>query len=262
MSRPTPRRPASSSGGPQRPRKIAGQAPVARQAGQDVAPAAKASAAEELPSKSAADKPGASGPSAAPRRNGVLARPKTTRVLIATLVLVTIALVFELAIFAVDALTDEETPRATDDTSVSVPDGRPVVANELAVLDGVEAAAKAAQELFSVDYSKYDEELAKAVVLTTEQYENEYRTTIGDVREEAVAQQVVVSTNVVGQGVVRANRTRLDALVFANQIVQRVRDGEPETVVTPIKMLVTMVHTDQGWLVDNLDTDQQEDNGN
>lgn len=261
MSRPAPRRPASSSGRPQRPRKIAGQGQSGRQAGQDAAPATEA-AAEKPPSKPTAVKVEVSTLSSAPRRNGLLARPKTTRVLIASLVLVTIALVLELAIFAVDALTDEEIPPATDDTSVLVPAGRPVVANELAVLGGVDAAARAAQELFSVDYAKYDEELANAVKLTTERYEKDYRTTIADVREEAVAQKVVVNTSVVGQGIVRANLTRLDALIFANQTVQRVRDGEPETVVTPIKMLVTMVHTDQGWLVDNLDTDQQEDNSN
>ncbi len=121
--------------------------------------------------------------------------------------------------------------------------------------DGVEAAAKAAQELVSVDYSKYDEEVARAVELTTDRYEQDYLKTIGDVKEQGIAQELKVQASVVAQGVVRANRTRLEALVFLNQVVERKRDGEKETVVTPYRVLVTMVNTDHGWLVDRLDTD-------
>ena len=40
------------------------------------------------------------------------------------------------------------------------------------------------------------------------------------------------------------------------------RDGKPETVVTPYKVLVTMVHTDRGWFVDGLDTDGTRDKTN
>ena len=70
------------------------------------------------------------------------------------------------------------------------------------------------------------------------------------------------TATVVAQGVVRANRTQLQALVFLNQIVTRVRAGEPETVLTPYKVLVTMVHTDKGWLVSNLETDAPQDKTN
>ena len=76
-------------------------------------------------------------------------------------------------------------------------------------------------------------------------------------KTKAPTKKTVVQANVVAQGVVRANRTRLQALIFLNQVVTRERDGKPETVLTPFKVLVTMVHTDQGWLVDGLDTAAQ-----
>jgi Mce-associated membrane protein len=151
---------------------------------------------------------------------------------------------------------------ARDSAAVTVPSGRPVVASELAVLEGVDAAAKAAQEIVAVDHAKYDAEVEAAAELMTADFEKQYRKTAGDIEERFVAQETVVQVNVVAQGVVRANRTELEALVFLNQVVSRVRDGEPETVVTPFKVLVTMVHTDQGWLVDGLETDEPQDKKN
>ncbi|WP_436700931.1 hypothetical protein, partial [Nocardioides sp. BYT-33-1] len=207
----------------------------------------------------AASDPSADPPADPPaaREPGLLARPRTTRVLIAVLALVTLALVAEFALLLVDRLGDDDEPseRVSDTTGLSVPDGRPVVVPALQWRDGVEAAAKAAQELVSVDYSKYDEEVARAVELTTDRYEQDYLKTIGDVKEQGIAQELKVQASVVAQGVVRANRTRLEALVFLNQVVERKRDGEKETVVTPYRVLVTMVNTDHGWLVDRLDTD-------
>ncbi|MBM0125930.1 hypothetical protein [Pimelobacter simplex] len=275
MSRPTPRKPASSRGQTPRPRRIAGQAgavrPVAdapddaveeaaveeaavEEAAADPvdAPASEAVAPAEQPAADAPEGPGDAGP-------GVLARPRTTRILIAVLALVTLALVAEFVLLAVDRFGDDEDPVRVSDGdgngSLVVPKGRPVVASVLQWRDGVEAAAKAAQELVSVDYGKYDEEVEAAVALTTSRYEEDYLKTIGDVKEQGIAQQLKVQASVVAQGVVRANRTRLEALVFLNQVVERVRDGKKETVVTPYRVLVTMVHTDHGWLVDRLDTD-------
>ncbi len=283
MSRPTPRRPASSRGGTPRPRKIAGQAGPARTeadvtavepdavepdavdpaavAGPEKVRAEKKPVPEKraTPKAASAASAGRSGPSVVlgePERPGVLARPKTTRVLIATLGLVTVALVVQFALLLLDG--DDEPTAAADGgagDALSVPGDRPVVAAQLPVRDGVDAAAKAAQEIVAVDFKKYAEEVDAAADLMTARFEEEYRTTAGDIEEQFVAQETVVQANVVAQGVVRSSRTRLEALVFLNQVVARVRDGKPETVVTPFKVLVTMVHTDQGWFVDDLDTD-------
>ncbi|XBB68760.1 hypothetical protein ABFU82_05430 [Nocardioides sp. WV_118_6] len=273
MSRPTPRRPASSRGQTPRPRKIAGQAPGAgpgRPADADAAVDAEvevddltadapeaADAPEVADGPEAADAPEAAVPPAGPSRPSILARPKTTRVLIATLVLVTVALVAQFVLLAVDNLggDDDGTTGADGATTLTVPKGRPIVAATLQTRDGVEAAAKAAQEIVAVDYKKYAAEVDAAAKLMTARFEKQYRETATDIEEQVVGQQTVVQASVVAQGAVRASRTRLEALVFLNQVVERTREGKKETVVTPFKVLVTMVHTDHGWLVDKLDTD-------
>ena len=250
MSRPTPRRPASSRGVTPRPRRIAGQSS---------APRADAPAEVADPATTADPTPH-DGDRPTGRAGRMLASPRTTRVLIAVLAALAVLLVAQ----GVWWLSSDEPERAVarDGGSVTVPSGLPVVADELAVLDGVEAAAKAAQEIVAVDHKKYDEEVDAAAKLMTADFEEQYRTTAEDIEAEFVAQKSVVQVNVVAQGVVRANRTELEALVFLNQVVERVRDGEPETVVTPFKVLVTMVHTDQGWLVDGLETDTPDQDKN
>lgn len=288
MSRPTPRRPASSRGTAPRPRRLAGQSPVRPEAldsteeptEQPIAePTAAISLAKKVttprsttpttpttpeppttpdPSVRRVDPAGA--PEAGP---GVLARAKTTRVLIATLVVVAVALALQFAVLMVDRFRDDSTSEdGLAQSPISTSAERPVLASAQAVLEGVDAAAKAALEIVSVDYQKYDDEVSTAADLMTDRFATQYRETAADIETELVANQTVVQANVVAQGVVRADLTRLEALVFLNQVVSRVREGEPETVVTPFKVLVTMVHTDQGWLVDDLETDAPRDKTN
>lgn len=281
MSRPTPRRPASSRGSTPRPRKIAGRtgtdAPDATPTEQPIQQAKKQPIEEpaKRPTKQsgtatkvqltkratlAGHTPTVRPPDVHDDRPGVLARQKTTRVLIATLALVALASVAQFAILLVDRISDDDGPtKAAADGALSVPDGRPVVADQIAWLDGVEKAAKAAQEIVAVDYKTYDDEVDKAAELMTSDFERQYRTTAADIEKEFVANKTAVQATVVAQGVRRANRTRLEALIFLNQVVSREREGKPETVVTPYKVLVTMVHTDQGWFVDDLDTDAPKD---
>lgn len=270
MSGSTPRRPASSRGGVQRPRKIAGQRDAARP---DEAPADAPEAGTTPPPKAPAARGGVSlakaagtPPTPEPSRPGVLARQKTTRVLIATLVLVALALGSETVLFVLAKVDDDSAPAASREASgvdgVDVPEDRPVIAADLDVKEGVDAAAKAAKEIVAVDFSKYDAEVAGAADLMTSKFEASYRETAEAIKADFVANKTVVVASVVAQGVVKANRTRLQALVFLDQNVQRTREGKPEVVSTPFKVLVTMVHTDQGWLVDGLDTNATQDNGN
>jgi Mce-associated membrane protein len=262
MSRPSPRRPASSRGATPRPRKIAGRSVTTRFGDAESAPEV-----EEVAQRSDGGRGGRPGDRHETQSRdrtdsghhvpGLLGSEKTTKVLIGVLA----ALALVLAGLTAWLVLDDEPTRtvahdnATDSTGIDVPQGRPVIANTLAVQDGVEAAAKAAQQLVAVDHKKYDEEVDAAAELMTTRFEKQFRTTKADIKEEVVAQQTVVKATVVAQGVVRANRTELEALVFLNQVVNRVRDGKPETVATPYKLLVKMVHTDQGWLVDGLQTD-------
>lgn len=281
MSGSTPRRPASSRGGVQRPRKIAGQrdttrpddatepdaaspadAPARPAKAPTTTKAAKAGKAPKGPAVSLAKAAGTPPPEPRP---GVLARQKTTRVLIATLVLVALALGSEMVLFVLDKVGDDDPPASREASGVSgveVPEGRPVIAADLDVKEGVDAAAKAAKDIVAVDFAKYDAEVDEAADLMTRRFESDYRETAEAIRKDFVANKTVVVASVVAQAVVKANRTRLQALVFLDQNVQRTREGKPEIVSTPFKVLVTMVHTDQGWLVDGLDTNATQDKTN
>lgn len=259
MTRPTPRRPASSRGTTPRPRKIAGQTPAAP------APAVEPAEAHDERRRVRLDKrvagavrrdPVPTPPSEEPAgdRPGFLARARTTNVLIIALAVTSVIMVALGSVVLLTSVNDDG-PAVGDG---GTPSGLPVVAAELDVIDGVESAAKAAQEIVAVNYEKYDDEVDQAAKLMTKGFEKQYRDTTADVEKDIVGQKTVVQANVVAQGVVSANRTRLQALVFLNQVVTRTREGKPETVVTPYKVLVTMVHTDKGWLVDDLDTDAPE----
>ena len=58
----------------------------------------------------------------------------------------------------------------------------------------------------------------------------------------------------VAQGVVQASPAQVQALLFLNQYVEKVQDGKPRTAYAQYRALVTVVHTDQGWLVSNIET--------
>ncbi|WP_370289572.1 hypothetical protein [Nocardioides sp.] len=276
-SRP-PRRPASSRGGTSRPKRIAGRdTPLTPVEGEGEGGSGDTAATTDAPRPSLAK----ASASATPRRReedvdrsralypvgveveshgpeavGPLASPRVTRVLTAVIGVLTVALiVVGVLLWRQEGGGDGERASSTDPNGLTVPAGRPVVANQLQVLDGVDAAAKAAQEIVSIDHTKFASEVDAAAKLMTADFAREYRATTRDIERDFVAKRTTVQATVVAQGVVRASRTRLEALVFLNQVVRRTQDGKPDTLVTPFKVLVTMVHTDRGWFVDGLDTD-------
>lgn len=141
-----------------------------------------------------------------------------------------------------------------EDGAIPVPSGRPVVLNQLAVQEGVEAAAAAAQTMFARNWKTYDDGVDNAVTLMTEEFAEEYRSTTDDVRREFIAKKTDVQVHVVAQSVVRANEAELEALVFLNQYVFRGEGEDASTTYTPYRAVLRMVHTDNGWLVDGLET--------
>jgi Mce-associated membrane protein len=66
-----------------------------------------------------------------------------------------------------------------------------------------------------------------------------------------VAARAVTSTRVVGSGVVRADDDEVQALVFLDQ---RTRENGGAPTFTARRALVTMVRSDGGWLVGNVQT--------
>ena len=128
---------------------------------------------------------------------------------------------------------------------------RPVVTGEVAHRSAVEAASEAADEIVSTSHKNYDEQVEQAVSKMTDGFASQYRKTAEDVREQFVEAKKEVQVEVAAAGVVRASPTQVEALLFLNQYVST--DGK-ETAYTPYRALVTVVDTEQGWLVSDIET--------
>jgi len=149
---------------------------------------------------------------------------------------------------------DEQTDEEDSYEPLTVPSGRPVVLNEVAVQEGVEAAAAAAQIMFARDFKSYDDGVDNAVTLMTDDFAQQYRATTNDVRREFINNKTQVQIRVVAQSVVRATDTELEALVFLNMFTIKGVGDDASTTYTPYRAVLKMVHTDTGWLVDGVDT--------
>jgi len=132
-----------------------------------------------------------------------------------------------------------------------VSSGRPVVTGEVAHRSAVEAASDAADEIVSTSYKNYDEQVDQAVSKMTDGFAEKYRQTAEDVRGQFVEAKKEVQVEVTAAGVVRASSNQVEALLFLNQYVTT--DGK-DTSYTPYRALVTVVDTDQGWLVSDIET--------
>ena len=177
-----------------------------------------------------------------------------TRFLLILVAVLAVVLVLQSLWWLRHSLRDEPEPPKASEGAIAVPDDRPVLPTELAWQEGVEAAAKAAEKIVTRSYQNYDKEVDEATALMTDEFAEEYRTTTDDVREEFVGQQTTVEVRVVGQGAVRANDTQLQALVFLNHYVIHEKGKDAGTTYTPYRALLTMVNTEDGWLVDDLET--------
>jgi Mce-associated membrane protein len=128
---------------------------------------------------------------------------------------------------------------------------RPVVIGDVDAQTAVETAAQDAAAIFTTSWRTYDAHLARASALMTPAMAARYRRTAAPVKARVVRAQASTSTRVVGSGVVRAGPGRVQALVFLDQRTTEA-DGPPS--FTARRALVTMVRTDGGWLVDNVQT--------
>ena len=129
--------------------------------------------------------------------------------------------------------------------------GRPVVTGEVAHRSAVDAASQAADEIVSTSYKNYDEQVDQAVGKMTDGFAAKYRQTAKDVRDQFVDAKKEVQVEVAAASVVRADESQVQALLFLNQYVTT--DGK-DTSYTPYRALVTVVDTDQGWLVSDIET--------
>jgi Mce-associated membrane protein len=242
--RPSGRRPVVGSRNPTgRPRKVAGrtQAPGETVHEPAVAAADQQSTAPPPPDTEAAPPelaPAAAEPPAPTERPGTAAGLRTTLVLV-------VALVVLIGVAAAEGWY----LWLRDDPVVSA--ARPVVTGEVAHRSAVEAASEAADQIVSTSHTNYDEQVDQAVSKMTDGFAEKYRQTAEDVREEFVAAEKEVQVEVAAAGVVRASPTQVEALLFLNQYVTT---AGKDTAYTPYRALVTVVDTEQGWLVSDIET--------
>ena len=140
---------------------------------------------------------------------------------------------------------------AQGDPAPAKPSTQPVVIGSDDATAAVDAAAKAAETIVATSYQDYDKEVDEATGLMTDAFAKKYRQTAEDIKPDFVAAKTEIQARVVAQGIVHATRTEVQALVFLNQYVSK--DGG-DTTYTPYRALVTVLHTDRGWVVSNLDT--------
>jgi Mce-associated membrane protein len=129
---------------------------------------------------------------------------------------------------------------------------RPVVTGEVSHRSAVDAASKATDEIFSTSYKNYDEQVDDAVSkMVDNNFADEYRQTAEDSRDGILDEKVEIQVEVAAASVVRADESQVQALLFLNQYVTK---GGEDTSYTPYRALVTVVNTDQGWLVSDIET--------
>ena len=131
------------------------------------------------------------------------------------------------------------------------PSKQPIVLGSDDANAGVDAAAKAAETIVATSYQDYDKQVDEATALMTPAFAKQYRQTAEDIKDQFVKDKTELQARVVAQGVVHATPTEVQALVFLNEYVSK---DQGDTTYTPYRALVTVVHTDRGWLVSNIDT--------
>jgi Mce-associated membrane protein len=181
---------------------------------------------------------------------GLVGSSRTTRVLLGVIALLAV-IALAGGIFLV--IDDDEEPSTATDTgsSIAADDETPVRISGKEAQVAVAQAAQAAYTIVATSYQDYEAQVDEAAALMTPAFAEEYRQTATDVEDGIVAGKTEVQVSVVAQGVVRADRDQVQALVFLNMFTTK--NGK-EAVYTPYRVLVTVVNTDQGWLVSNLDT--------
>jgi Mce-associated membrane protein len=275
VNQPKPRRPASSRTSTSRPRKIAGRvdpvepgAPAEATTSADATEAVETTAAPEAPAEtSATSAAAASAASAAPEAPETAQAPEPTpaepgtmaalfagtaltRVLLVGLAILALVLAGQFA-WVVTHRHDGSTVKPGE---IAVPAGRPIILNQTDVDAGVDQAAKDAVVIIGRHYQHYDDDVAKAVDLVTDRFAPELKSAAAGAKQGILDKKVNVDVRVLYQGAVRANRTQVQALLFLNQWITKGVGKDRRITLTPYRVLVTMVHTNTGWLVDNIDT--------
>lgn len=136
----------------------------------------------------------------------------------------------------------------TDDPVVSAE--RPVVIGQVSVASAVDAAASSAAKVSAWSYEGYDEDAEADAALLTDEFAEEFRKTKDASREKVLSQKLAVTAEVAMQGVVRASAEQVVALVYLDQ--SSTKNGT-ELQQRQYSILVTVLHTDSGWLISKME---------
>jgi Mce-associated membrane protein len=252
MTRHNPRRPSTSRAPVLRPRRVAGRGstpaeqppedvemPAVPSAGPPDDPLAPPTEPHEPPDEPEPERERSDDPDG---RAGLGALFDSRRATAILTILVAVLVLAAGGMFAWDAARGDDPAK---------PSRQPVVIGSDDATAAVDAAAKAAVTVVATSYQDYDQQVDEATALMTDAFAKQYRQTAEDIKPDFVAAKTEIEARVVAQGIVHATPTEVQALVFLNQYVSK--DGG-DTTYTPYRALVTVVHTDRGWLVSNIDT--------
>ncbi len=179
---------------------------------------------------------------------GLVGSPRTTRILLRLIALLCVVALAGGIFLLVDG--DAE-PAASPGTGIEADAETPVRITGSEAQVAVAEAAQAAYTIVATSYQDYQAQVDEAAALMTPAFAEQYRQTAADVEDAIVAGKTEVQVSVVAQGVVRADQEQVQALVFLNMFTTK--NGK-EPVFTPYRVLVTVLNTDQGWLVADLET--------
>jgi Mce-associated membrane protein len=135
--------------------------------------------------------------------------------------------------------------------SPALSETRPVVVGDIEAHSAVETAALDAAAIFTTSWRSYDAHVVRVSALMTDTFAEQYRRSAAPVGARMVASRTRTSTKVAASGVVSATPDRVLALLFLDQ--RTITGGGPPSFDAR-RALVTMVHTDRGWLVANVQT--------
>lgn len=114
-----------------------------------------------------------------------------------------------------------------------------------------DAAAEAATAVYRYSWDTLAEDKADARALLTGDMLGQYDRTMAGVATSSSRDHTVVSAEVVDSGVVTASSSYARVLVFVNQ--RTTSDDLDEPTLDLDRVLVTLVRTDDGWRVSELD---------
>lgn len=135
-----------------------------------------------------------------------------------------------------------------DDTTVS--SRRPVLLSQAAERSAADTAAKAAVAFTSRSYKTYDDQVDAATTMMTTSFAAEFRQTTDDAKAKFVEAQAEVTAEVAAQGVMTASDKQVEVLIFLNQFTIK---KDEKSIFTPFRLKVTLIDTEQGWLVSDVD---------